>query len=115
MSAFNVLNAEIICTSCGEKYLGRIQFKYGDTWQLEYFIGDRLKWGGNDIGIPGVTKVKVYGILETESGTCSKCGSPNSQDEYDIFVEKDVIIALSALEEIKDYFENEGNYKILVK
>ena len=115
MGAFNVLIAEVKCSNCGNKYMGRIQFKYGDTWQLEYSIGDRLKWGGNDIGIPGITTVKVYGILESQSRVCPVCGSVSTKDEIDIYVEKDKIVRISEMENLSDYSANEGNYKILIE
>jgi hypothetical protein len=51
MGAFNILIAEIACPHCNDTYEGQFQFKYGDTWQLTYNQGDKLKWGGNDQGI----------------------------------------------------------------
>jgi hypothetical protein len=113
MSAFNILVAEVSCSNCTKKYMGRIQFKYGNTWQLEYSVGDRLRWGGNDIGFPFIAKVKVYGVLETQ--LCPLCKGFNADDEFDIFVEKDIIIRTSKMESLSDYSENDGNYKILIE
>ena len=50
MSAYNtvVLPDEEKCPHCGAAIRRRVQFKYGDTWQHDYMIGDRIKWGGND-------------------------------------------------------------------
>lgn len=42
----------------------RVQFKFGDTWQHEYQIGDRLKWGGNDTGPKSAKYVVVDGCGE---------------------------------------------------
>ena len=60
MSAFNTLIAEISCPNCDLKHEARIQFKFGNTWQLKYKFGDTITWGGNDIGNPNLNKVKAY-------------------------------------------------------
>lgn len=36
-------------------------FKYGDSWQHHYVLGDKLNWGGNDVGEPGHKLVVVVG------------------------------------------------------
>ena len=45
MSAYNtvVLPDEEKCPHCGAVIRRRVQFKYGDTWQHDYMIGDRIK------------------------------------------------------------------------
>lgn len=48
-----------------------VQFKYGDTWQHKYRIGENLQWGGNDIGSPGRRQVLVAGL----AGPCPRCGA----------------------------------------
>lgn len=113
MSAFNILNSKIKCSECDCTYMGKVQFKFGDTWQLQYKIGDKIKWGGNDIGKPSISKVKVYGILEIDE--CPICGKENLNNEFDIDIENDIIIAISPMREIKDYFGDEGNYKICIE
>jgi hypothetical protein len=52
MSAYNtvVLPDEEKCPHCGAAIRQRVQFKYGDTWQHDYMIDDRIKWGGDDTG-----------------------------------------------------------------
>ena len=109
MGNFNVLVANIKCSNCGNIYEGRIQFKYGHTRQVEYKIGDILQWGGNDIGKPGVKKVKVYGILESDM--CSICGESNTTNEFDIIVEDGVLTEIVPMAHY-DYL-GEGNYEIL--
>jgi hypothetical protein len=71
MSAFNtvVQPAEELCPRCGSLTQRRVQFKYGDTWQYEYAVGDRISWGGNDVGVPA-TLVKVLSYQED----CPVCG-----------------------------------------
>jgi len=46
MSAFNILIIHSHCPFCHNPIDLRLQFKYGDTWQHEYIVGDSLKWGG---------------------------------------------------------------------
>ena len=45
MGAFNTLKAVATCPRCRATVAIQIQFKYGDTWQYEYAIGDSLRWG----------------------------------------------------------------------
>ena len=111
MSAFNTLLAEVECSICHQKYEARVQFKFGDTWQHEYHIGEKIKWGGNDIGNPNISKVKAYGVLEINQ--CPICGKVNGYNEFDIIIENDRIIKINPLSNIKDYSKEDGNYSIL--
>lgn len=65
MNAYNtvVLHNEEHCPHCGSTIRRRVQFKYGDTRQHDYEVGDRIAWGGNDVGEPA-TLVKVLGYPE---------------------------------------------------
>ena len=65
MGAFNVVAFEWINPLTRENHSLRVQFKYGDTWQHEYKVGDTLKWGGNDVGDRRATRVVVDGCLES--------------------------------------------------
>ena len=69
MGAFNTLTTETICPVCNHKVIFDIQFKYGNTWQYQYKLGQKITWGGNDIGVPNKKKVLVEGI----GGPCSNC------------------------------------------
>jgi hypothetical protein len=64
MSAFNTVVVSHIDPETGQAIPLRIQFKFGDTWQHEYQVGDRIKWGGNDIGPQDAKYVVVDGALE---------------------------------------------------
>ncbi|MFX1705655.1 hypothetical protein PV783_16935 [Chitinophaga sp. CC14] len=108
MGLFNTLIVEILCPDCERKHAARIQFKFGDTWQFEYRMGDAIKWGGNDIGSADLKKVKVYGIIE--SMICPFCNKDNIAEEYDIFVRENVIIAVYPIENMKDYLDGNGEY-----
>jgi hypothetical protein len=111
MGAFNILNVETCCPNCGKKYTARIQFKFGETWQLEYNIGDKIIWGLNNKGIQGLDKVYVYGSLENDK--CSYCGLSGLQTRYDIVIIKDVIIGVRPMQDDTIYYEVEDqNYAV---
>ena len=88
MGAFNTLRATTVCPVCKTTSTFDIQFKYGNTWQDNYEIGSKLRWGGNDKGIPGLARVLVEGI----GGPCPNCGAPYV--EFDIMVECDTIVGV---------------------
>ncbi len=46
MSAFNILLVDIECIQCHQSNIQRLQFKFGDTWQYTYKLGDKVRWGG---------------------------------------------------------------------
>lgn len=81
MSAFNTVHANVKCPSCGQQVEIMAQFKYGDTWQYEYSIGDLIRWGGNQIGAPGARRAVVDAVVER----CPSC----NMDSWDLYVEID--------------------------
>lgn len=86
MGAFNrVLIAET-CHRCDTRIERAYQFKFGNKWQYDYRLGDRLRWGGNDQGTPGLPMVLVPGVPEK----CRLCGY-DEDAEYRIRVEGDVL------------------------
>lgn len=89
MGAFNVVSVAARCPACNQTVPVGVQFKYGDTWQHQYRVGDALKWGGNDVGVPGHRRVVVDGVAEP----CAKCSSENEWNFY-VFLERDVIVAV---------------------
>jgi len=102
MSAFNVVQATVRCPVCGNEGGFSIQFKYGNTWQYTYSIGDSLRWGGNDIGRPGARRVVVEGI----GGPCPHCGSDGL--EFDVAVNLDRLVAVTPLLEERQTHSSEG-------
>ena len=106
MGAYNVLYAEVLCPHCGEAVELKIQFKYGDTWQHEYRIGDRLKWGGNDHGVPGAKKV----VLDGTSEECPKCGC---EGDFCILVEEDKIASATPGSGDYDFSNSDGYFLVL--
>jgi hypothetical protein len=111
MGFFNELITNVECSNCGNSCEARIQFKFGDTSQLEYKIGDKLAWGGNDVGRPNIKKVKVYGTLPDNE--CPICHYSN--DEFDIYLEMDVLVKVCKMKDIREYLGTETGYKTLVE
>jgi hypothetical protein len=97
MSAYNTITVNSKCCNCNEEAQVRIQFRFGDTWDYEYQIGDILRWGGNDIGKKDVVKVVLDGVAEP----CKKC---DAVVDYLIFVENNVI---------KSFERNYGQYNFV--
>ena len=88
MSAYNevVRPGLEVCPRCKSEIERVVQFKYGDTWQHRYMIGDRIEWGGNDVGEPGHELIVTIGYPDG----CPVCGHVPDQT-YDVFVRRDVI------------------------
>lgn len=107
MGAFNTLSLEETCPACGEKVKVRVQFKYGDTWQYGYKIGDQIRWGGNDIGKPGLRRV----ILDGAAEPCQKCGYEAM--DYEILVENDKIISCKPASGNRAFVNFQESYIVL--
>ena len=93
MCAFNTVESDQVCPDRGDTATFRSQFKYGDTWQYEYVIGDGIRWGGNDIGAPGTKRVVVDGVAEP----CPLCGFGRGLQEdldHEVWLEDDRIAAV---------------------
>ncbi len=91
MSAFNTVTGQASCPNCKRTAEFEVQFKYGDTWQHSYRIGDKLRWGGNDIGIPGRRRVLVAGI----GGPCPHCQS--DYIDFDVLIENDRVLSIEPI------------------
>lgn len=79
MSAYNIVRAELACPSCKSEVSVRVQFKFADTWQHEYEVGDVLRWGGNDVGERALAHAVIDGVVE---GSCPRCGYEGEWDVY---------------------------------
>jgi hypothetical protein len=64
----------------------KVQFKFGETWQYEYNVNDVLRWGRNNVGVPGLAKVIADGVAED----CPSCGFREEWKFY-IVIERDRI------------------------
>lgn len=110
MSAYNevIRRDEETCPRCGSSIHRPVQFKYGDTWQHQFAVGDRIAWGGNDIGEPGHKLVVVLG----DAGECPICGHV-PDGTYDIMIEQDVITGVDQSDGTYDYVGSGETYIIL--
>jgi hypothetical protein len=45
MPAFNTVLWTAKCSACGRAVDREVQFRFGEVWQYDYVIGDRLEWG----------------------------------------------------------------------
>jgi hypothetical protein len=90
VGAFNRLRVPAECPACGAQIERAFQFKFADKWQYDYRLGDRLRWGGNDEGLPGLPAVRINGVPED----CPKCRCDYNADGgtgFMIVIENDVI------------------------
>jgi len=106
MSAFNTVIVPWTDPKSGAVKDLRVQFKYGDTWQHEYQIGDKLFWGGNDIGVPNATYVVVDAVVE---------GSPPEgvSEDFEIHIRNGIIEKAIPASGIYDLALNEDGYIVL--
>lgn len=100
MGAFNILHTTIKCINCGNDFKGKVQFKFGNTWQFNYQVGDTVRWGGNDVGESDKPIVEVYGIAE--NSICPNCGYVNDE-EFDIAIIDNIIQPPLKLKDITRY------------
>lgn len=71
MGAYNTLvGIKQTCSSCSSKERLTLQFKYGETWQHQYVVGDKLFGGSNNVGNPNFRLV----VIDAVSEGCPKCG-----------------------------------------
>jgi hypothetical protein len=69
MGAYNTVAFDWKDPATNEIRSLRAQFKYGDTWQDDYRVGDLLRWGGNDIGDRFARRVVVDAVLDDPAPT----------------------------------------------
>ena len=103
MGAFNTIKSEVNCPFCGHRQSWTVQFKYGNCWQFEYKIGDKLRWGGNKKGSNVGGKVRTEGIAEEECQRCER-GSITGV----VYLSDNIIVSVELLKEplrLQDYFE----------
>ena len=102
MGAFNSIYDDFKCPVCDQTGRFEVQFKYGDCWQYIYQIGEKIKWGGNDKGIPGCEEV----IIEAIGGPCPNCGE--QYIEFDLLLKKDRIISITPIGTERPHETKEG-------
>lgn len=108
MGAFNTLHIRTPCPSCQVEVDVHLQFKYGDTWQHEYELGDVLKWGGNNIGNPGMKRVAIDAVAEK----CPKCGYADIGD-FEILTENDRLMTVRPVTGKYDFSKYGESYCVI--
>jgi hypothetical protein len=107
MSAVNHLHIEHVDPKDGIKRNCIVQFKFGDTWETNYRLGDKLAWGGNDNGEPGKRRVVVHGV----TGSCDTSGV--LPEDWFIFIENDVIKSVEPDDGRYNFDDSDGYYLVL--
>jgi len=111
VGTYNTLNIERQCPRCKKPDQASIQFKYGDTWQIKYHVGEMISWGGNDIGSAKYNKVTVYGVAQNDE--CKYCGM-DLQIEFDIYIEGNRIQKVCPMENYDVYLGNDGDFSVVL-
>ena len=88
MAAFNTVSVKRAkpCPRCGDKGIIRLQFAYGDTYQYHYEMGETIRWGGNDVGVPVDNSIEILAYPEP----CPVCGL-DIDDEYVLTIKINVL------------------------
>jgi hypothetical protein len=109
MSAFNTVVAKLECPNCRSVVTMPVQFKFGNTWQFQYEVGDLLRWGGNDIGQPMLRHVVVDGVA---AGRCPRCSYDSEWNVY-VHIENDRITRVENADGRFDFAASGKNYLVL--
>ena len=106
MGLFNTVAATLTCPKCGVSSEVRVQFKYGQTWQYDYKLGERLRWGKPQRGEAGCAEVVVNGV-----DICPAC-----KDEWDlyVFVSHDVLDSVRFADGTHDFFGTGETFIVLM-
>lgn len=80
MGAFNTVHIRWRNSQTSEVLDINVQFKYGDTWQHDYRVGDVIKWGGNDIGHKNARRAVVDGCLDAPAA------SPGMPESFEVHI-----------------------------
>jgi hypothetical protein len=107
MSAYNfVADVPATCPQCHARVSLGVQFKFGETWQHRYAVGDALRWGGNDVGTPGRVQIVADGAADAP---CPACGYDGDWDFY-VFIERDHIIGVTEADGTYDFVRAASAY-----
>ena len=85
MGLVNYVSAPLICSHCGRTEMFRVCFRYGDVWQHEYRVGDRIEWDRNNVGVAGKGNV----VADGEASACPHCHELGGPCE--VYLERDAI------------------------
>jgi hypothetical protein len=77
---------------------------------LEYKIGDYLKWGAYDEGIPGQKSVVAYAVAEN----CPLCKYEISDiPGFEVYIEQDKIVAIRSASGLYNLVAHDPSYIVL--
>jgi hypothetical protein len=107
MGAFNTVVVAWKNPATGQELELLVQFKYGDTWQHAYRLGDNVRWGGNDIGRRGAARVVVDGALE---GKPPVAGIP---EDFEVYIIDNRIEAVLPASGTYDFVREGESYIVL--
>ena len=109
MGAYNPVRTKLTCPGCHEPAEVDVQFKYGETWLHSYKIGDALRWGGLQVGVPGASAVVVSGWT---GARCESCGRDNAWDLY-VHVLNDAIRDVTVADGSRDFVKAGSEFIVL--
>lgn len=111
MAAFNEILDVVFeeCPDCGARVHRSVQFAFGDTWQHRYHLGDRLVWGGNDVGEPGHALVVADGYVSP----CPVCGADTHAGRYDVRIESGIIASVVPSTGTHDFLRGHTSYVVV--
>jgi hypothetical protein len=110
MGAYNTLcSVHAACPSCSSSVTIDVQFKYGETWQHSYLIGESIRWGKNNVGSPDEHLV----VLDATAGqACPICGFDGDWDFY-VFVECNKLKSIMRADGKFDFLSTNEPYLVL--
>ena len=110
IGAYNTVRGEVVCPNCATAVQILAQFKYGCVWQVEYEIGDALRWGRNDVGNPGFDHVVIDAVAES---VCPKC---SFSDEWNLYlhIRRDRLSGLETATGKYDFAKAGENFIVLL-
>ena len=104
MSAFNTVYFTFMAATEKKVTIG-VQFKFGECCQYDYQIGDTIRWGGNDVGNPGIKHVVVDGCLDA---SCQYV-----PEDYEVHIKNDRIDQVVPSSGKYDFVKSTDTYIIL--
>jgi hypothetical protein len=107
MGAYNFVKSLQQCPNCGHTSEFSIQFKYGEVWQYEYVVGDRIVWGKVNVGAKNYKTVVVDGVGE-ECPICRAFGQ-----DFEVWIEKSKIIRVVLASGMFDFIHNDKTYFVV--
>jgi len=108
MGAFNEVLGKLPCPQCLNLVEIEIQFKYGSVFQHKYKLGEKLIWGGNDVGMPDRARV----VLDGEGSKCSSCGYDRDWPVY-VYLDNDVITSVTVATGVYDFASVHESFLVL--